>query len=285
MKRKHTRLLMALVFGLFAACEKTEQSEGQADLSAHAQEEARELASSSDASLVARRQPSIVLVHGAFADASGFQYLIPLLQRAGYQVAAVQNPLSSVADDVASTQRVLDLQPGNVVLVGHSYGGAVISAAANHPKVKALVYVAAFAPDEGEVLGVLAATVGEPEVNAALVPDSAGFLYIDSNQYPKLFAGDLFPSLSRVLAVSQRPVAAPIFGASIGHAAWHDLPSWYVVARQDRIIHPELERFMAKRMGAITSELDSSHVPFISQPLQVSRVVLEAARSVARQTP
>lgn len=285
MKRTCASLLTALAVGLLSACDHSALTEDEAPATVLEQEQALVDHDAPKLRLPSRPRPSIVLVHGAFADASGFQYLIPILQRAGYQVAAVQNPLSSIADDVASTRRVLDVQPADVVLVGHSYGGVVISAAANHPKVKALVYIAAFAPEEGEVLGELAAKFGIPELNAALVPDSAGFLYIDSEQYPRLFAGDLVPTLSRVMAVTQRPVAAPIFGESIGHAAWHDLPSWYIVARRDRTILPELERFMAKRMNATTSELDTSHVPFVTQPFEVSRVVLEAARWVAKNAP
>jgi len=225
-------------------------------------------------------KPSIVLVHGAFADASGFQYLIPLLQRAGYYVTAAQIPLTSVADDIVATERVLDAQVGDVVLVGHSFGGAVISGAGNHPKVKALVYLAAFAPDDAEVLGELAVRFGKTAANDAFVPDSANFLYIDREQYPHVFAGDVPAAVSRVFATAQKPVSGVTFTESIEHAAWHDKPSWYLVASKDRVIHPDLQRFMAQRMGATKSELDSSHVPFISRPAQVSQIILEAARTV-----
>jgi len=230
-------------------------------------------------------KPSIVLVHGAFADAGGFQYLIPLLQRAGYFVTGVQLPLTSVADDIVATEIVLDAQVGDVVLVGHSFGGAVISGAGNHPKVKALVYVAAFAPDDAEVLGGLMAKFGPTDVNTALVPDAAGFLYIDRDKYPAVFAGDVPTSLTRVLAVTQKPVSSVTFEESIPHAAWHDKRSWYLVASDDHVIHPDLQRFMAQRMGASTSSLPSSHVPFISRPAQVSRLILEAARAITKPSP
>ncbi|MET0385800.1 MAG: alpha/beta hydrolase [Polyangiales bacterium] len=225
-------------------------------------------------------KPAIVLVHGAFADASGFQYLIPLLQDAGYEVTGAQIPLTSLEDDVAAAQRVLDLQTSDVVLVGHSYGGAVISGAGNHPSVKALVYIAAFAPDDNEVTGALIASQPPSDLDSALVPDAAGFLYIDRAAYHDVFAGDVAPELTRVLAVTQRPVSQVTFTQSIPHAAWHDLPTWYAVAKHDHTINPDLERFMAQRMGAETIELDTSHVPFISQPALVSELIVKAARAV-----
>lgn len=225
-------------------------------------------------------KPKIVLVHGAFADASGFQNLIPLLQDAGYEVSGVQLPLSSLDDDIAAVQRVLEVQEGDVVLVGHSYGGAVISGAGNHPKVKALVYIAAFAPDDNELIGDLIASYPASDLGTALVPDSAGFAYIDRAKYRTVFAADLPESQTRVLAATQKPISLGAFNESFEHAAWHDLPSWYVVAKGDHAINPDLERFMAKRIGAITSEVESSHVPFLSQPERVSRVIFRAARSI-----
>jgi pimeloyl-ACP methyl ester carboxylesterase len=191
---------------------------------------------------------SVILVHGAFADGTGWQKIIPLLEKEGLTVAAVQLPLKSLADDVATTKRLIDSQPGGVILVGHSYGGAVITeAGAANPKVKGLVYVAAFAPDAGEAVGAL---IDLPEGEAS------------------------------VLAATQKPLAASIFGEPIKAAAWKNIPSWYVVSTQDQAINPDLERFMAKRMGAKTTEIKASHVSFISSPSVVAKVITLAAASI-----
>ena len=198
-------------------------------------------------------KPTIVLVHGAFADGSSWQPIIRILQRDGYPVIAVQNPLTSLADDVATTRRVIDAQSGPVVAVGHSYGGAVITgAAAGNERVRALVYVAAFAPDAGEPIGAF----GErypTALGAALRPDAAGFLYMDRAQFHDVFAADLPAAETRLLAAAQKPVAASVFGASVPEAAWRTIPSWYVVAQEDRAINPELERFYAQRANARTT--------------------------------
>jgi len=227
--------------------------------------------------------PSIVLVHGAFADASGWQDLIPLLQGRGYPVIAVQNQLTSVRDDIATTRRIVDAQPGDVVLVGHSYGGVSISGAASgHPKVKALVYVAAYAPDAGESVSSLNAMFPPTPLVSAIKPDVAGFAYIDEEKYRGVFAQDLPQARTRVLAVTQKPANFATLTDVLGvPAAWRTIPAWYIVAQQDRTIHPDLERFLARRMGATTLELDASHVPFISRPAQVAQVVLAAVASVA----
>lgn len=221
---------------------------------------------------------SIVLVHGAFADGSSWNKVIPLLEAEGFTVTAVQNPLKSLSEDVATTKRVLDAQKGDVVLVGHSYGGAVITeAAAGNSKVKALVYVAAFAPDAGETLAALGERFPAPPLGTAVVPDSAGFLYIDRAKVADVFANDLPKEEAALLAATQKPLAAAIFGEPLKAAAWKSIPSWYVVSTQDKAINPDLERFMAKRMNAKTKELKASHVSFISNPTEIAKVIEAAA--------
>jgi pimeloyl-ACP methyl ester carboxylesterase len=229
-------------------------------------------------------KPSIVLVHGAFADASSWQKVIALLEKDGYTATAVQNPLKSIADDVATTKRAIESQKGDVVLVGHSYGGAVITGAgADNPKVKALVYVAAFAPDSGETVGALIAQFPATPLGASLVPDSAGFLYIDRAKFHDIFAKDVPEWEAAIMAATQKPVAGASFGETQTVAAWKTVPSWYVVSTQDHAINPDSERFMAKRMGAKTTEIEASHVSFISQPAKIVKIIEEAAGMPTKQ--
>jgi pimeloyl-ACP methyl ester carboxylesterase len=222
-------------------------------------------------------KPTIVLVHGAFADGSSWYRVIPILQQDGYNVIAAQNPLTSLAADVETTKRVIDAQHGPVVVVGHSYGGAVITeAAAGNPNVKALVYIAAFAPDSGEPIGAL----GEKyptQLGTGLRPDAAGFLYIDPALFRELFAADLPLEETRVAAATQKPIIGSVFGASVQKVAWKSIPSWYLVAQDDHAINPEQERFYARRMGAHVTEIKSSHVPFLSHPAEVARLIEQAA--------
>jgi pimeloyl-ACP methyl ester carboxylesterase len=235
-------------------------------------------------SFAARRdQPSIVLVHGAFADGSGWADVIRILQKKGYNVTAVQNPLSSYAEDIATTKRVIDAQPGAVVAVGHSYGGAVITgASAGDPKVKGLVYVAAFAPDAGEPIGAYIEKYPSA-LGAALRPDAAGFVYIDRAAFHDVFARDLPEVEANVMAATQKPVIGSGFASAPTAAAWRSIPSWYIVAQEDRAINPDLERFFARRMGANTREIRASHVVFISHPREVADVIEAAASAAARQ--
>jgi pimeloyl-ACP methyl ester carboxylesterase len=231
---------------------------------------------------VTAARPTIVLVHGAFADGTGWQKVIPLLERDGYPVIAVQNPLTSIPDDIATTKRVIDAESmkGPVVVVGHSYGGAVITAAAaDNPAVKALVYVNALAPDSGELIGDLLHKYGTGPLDTALVPDAAGFLYIDRAQFHDIFCKDIPAGDARVLAATQKPISNTAFGESIDKIAWKTIPSWYIVGKQDQAINPDLERFMAKRMNAQTLELDASHVSFISHPHTVVKMIEEAAQA------
>jgi pimeloyl-ACP methyl ester carboxylesterase len=224
------------------------------------------------------RGVTIVLVHGAFADASGWQDVIPILQRDGFNVIAVQNPDISLANDVATTRRLIAAQSGPVVVVGHSYGGAVITgAAAGNPNVRALVYIAAYAPDVGEPIGALNARFAPTGLGAALIVDAAGFLSVDVTKFRTLFAADVPERQTRIIAVTQKPLAATAFGETLDQAAWRTIPSWYLVAQEDQAINPDLERFMARRMGARTSEIRSSHVPFVSHPNKVAELIEEAA--------
>ena len=229
------------------------------------------------AASAAPAMPTIVLVHGAFADGSSWSKVIPILQRDGYTVIAVQNPLTSLAADVETTKRVIDAQTGSVVLVGHSYGGAVITeAAAGSSNVKALVYIAAFAPEVDEPIGAF----GErypTQLGTGFRPDKAGFLYIDPARFHELFAADVPVAETRVAAATQKPIIGSVFGASVEHAAWKTIPSWYLVSQDDRAFNPELERFCAKRMGAKTTEIKSSHVAFLSHPAEVARLIEQGA--------
>jgi pimeloyl-ACP methyl ester carboxylesterase len=222
-------------------------------------------------------RPTVVLVHGAFADASAWTRVIPLLERSGYTVVAVQNPLTSFEVDVATTRRVIDAQPGPVVAVGHSYGGAVITqAAAGSDKVRALVYVAAFAPDAGETVGGLWGQHPAPMAQA-LVTDQAGFLWLDRAKLRDVFARDVPEAETRVMAATQKPIHGSAFEATLTAAAWRQLPSWFLVATEDRSISPELLRLYARRAEGTTVEVASSHVPFLSHPGEVARLIEQAA--------
>ena len=230
-------------------------------------------------------KPSIVLVHGAFADGSGWRHIIPLLEKDGYSVTAVQNPMTSLAEDVATTKRVIEAQKGPVVLVGHSYGGAVITAAATgSTNVRALVYIAAFAPDTGDSLGSLLKSMSPSDIGPALVPDAGGFLFIDRAKFHDVFAKDVSPAEARIMAATQKPIFGPIFETSCPSAAWKTIPSHYLVASEDKAINPDLQRFMAKRIGATTSEVKASHVPFITHPKEVAKVIEAAASAAAKRS-
>jgi pimeloyl-ACP methyl ester carboxylesterase len=231
----------------------------------------------------AQTKPSIVLVHGAFADAAGWSGIIERLQKRGYNVVAVENTLTGLPADVATTKRLVDAQPGNVVLVGHSYGGAVISgASANDPKVKALVYVAAFAPDANESLNAVGKKFPAPPLNAALKPDAAGFLYVDTAKVHDVFAADLPRSQTRIVAATQKPLASAAFDQTNPGAGWKTIPSWFIVAKNDKAINPDVERFYAKRANAKTTEVASSHVVFLSHPDTVVSVIVDAATAAAK---
>jgi pimeloyl-ACP methyl ester carboxylesterase len=223
--------------------------------------------------------PTIVLVHGAFADGTGWQHVIPILERDGYTVIAVQNPLVSFVDDVQTTKRIIDAQKSPVVVVGHSYGGAVVTeAAAGNANVKALVYIAAIAPEADEPINAYLEKYPSA-LGAALRPDTAGFLYVDRAQFRDVFARDVPATEASVAAAAQKPIHGSAFGASMKQVAWKTIPSWYLVSQEDRALNPDLERFYAKRMGAKTIEIKSSHVAFISHPAEVARLIEQAASS------
>jgi pimeloyl-ACP methyl ester carboxylesterase len=228
-------------------------------------------------------KPTVVLVHGSWADGTGWQHVIPLLEKDGYPVVAVQNPLTSLDDDIAATRRVIQSQKGPVIVVGHSYGGAVISgAAAGLSNVKALVYVAAFAPDVNETFSALLGRYKPTPALAVLVPDTGGFLYIDRSKFREVFAKDVPQEEAEVMAAAQKPIAGAIFDQSLREAAWKTIPSWYLVAQEDRVINPDLERFFARRMKAKTSEIKASHVAFISQPQVVIKLIEAAAKATVK---
>ncbi|RZK21961.1 MAG: alpha/beta hydrolase [Hymenobacter sp.] len=219
---------------------------------------------------------NIVFVHGAFADGSSWAKVIPLLEAKGYHVTAVQNPLTSLADDVAATKRALAQQDGPVLLVGHSWGGMVISDAGNDAKVAGLVYVAAAAPDANQSLGEL--TQGSPTVGLKQIKANEGFLSMTPQGINEDFAQDLTPTERKVIVATQQPVAAAAFGDKMATVAWQTRPSWYIVASNDHMISPALEQAMAKKIKATTLTLQSSHVPMLSQPQKVADFIAEAAK-------
>jgi pimeloyl-ACP methyl ester carboxylesterase len=238
------------------------------------------LAGGSVSAQSAQAVKNIVLVHGAFADGSSWAKVIPILQAKGYNVTAVQNPLTSLTDDVAATNRALALQTGPTILVGHSWAGVVITEAGMDPKVVGLVYVAAFGPDVGEVVSEIGKPYPPPPALAAPIIDKQGFMSLSTEAMVKHFAWDLPPAEARVLAATQGPIIASAFGTKVSAAAWKTKPSWYIVAKMDQAIAPDEERFFAKRMKATTTELNTSHVPMLSKPQDVAAVILDAAMKV-----
>jgi pimeloyl-ACP methyl ester carboxylesterase len=219
---------------------------------------------------------NVVLVHGLFADGSCWSEVIPRLQAAGFNVTSVQNPLTTLPDAVAAARRVLDRQDGPTVFAGHSFSGMILTEAGVHPNVSALVYVAARAPDAGENYAALAATYPTPPASAGIVYDGdEGRLSEDA--FLRDFAGDLPRAKARLLYAVQQPFQKALLAGKTTNAAWRSKPSFYAVSTEDRTINPDLERFMAKRMGAKTIEVRSSHLSLISHPDVITRLILEAA--------
>jgi len=226
---------------------------------------------------------TVVLVHGAWADASSWNKVIPLLQAKGLTVLSVQNPLTSLADDVNATKRVLATAKGPIVLVGHSWGGTVITEAGNDPNVKALVYVAAFANSDGQSGGDLVGAYPKPPALSTVVDDGQGFLRQSEAGVIENFAPDIPKADAKTLAVTQGPLAASTFGDKVTVAAWRTRPSWYVVSANDRVINPQMERDLAKKLNAKTTVLASSHVSLLSHPAEVAAVIEDAAKAVKLQ--
>ena len=223
---------------------------------------------------------NVVLVHGADADGSSWNKVIPILQAAGHYVVAVQLPLTSIVDDAATARRAIDKLDAPVVVVGHSFGGVVISQAAhNAPNVSAVVYVAAFAPDTNEAAADLAGRFPALESAKYIIVDKSGFFAFPQDQFPRLFAQDVDPVEARVMAAVQGPADAARFTFKSGPPAWRDHPSWYIVAEADGIISPECERWMAQRMNAKTTSVPgASHAVMVSHPREVANVILAAAK-------
>ena len=223
---------------------------------------------------------TIVLVHGGFVDGSGWESVYQILKKDGYNVAIVQHPTISLADDVAATERVIHAQAGPVILVGHSYGGVVITEASNDPQVAGLVYVAAFAPDKGESVSML---IKDPPPGAPvppILPPQNGYLLLDKSKFPASFAGDVEEEKAAFMADSQVPWGVEALSGTISEPAWKSKPSWYLVATDDRMIPPPAQRLMSKRAGSKVVEVAGSHAVYISQPKAVAALIKEAANGI-----
>jgi pimeloyl-ACP methyl ester carboxylesterase len=225
--------------------------------------------------VMAQKIKNVVLVHGAFADGSGWEPVAQILMNDGYKVSVVQHPETSYADDQRYTKAAIDAMGGPVVLVGHSYGGSVITEAGNHPNVKALVYIAAFALDAGESCASIEAAV--PQASTAFKSDSDGNWWIEQEHFAADFAADLPKDQAQFMAISQVPISTDAFTHKVTNPAWKTKPTWYMVATEDRSINPEQERMMAKRARATTVEVKASHVAYMSHPKEAAKLIEEAA--------
>ena len=224
---------------------------------------------------------NIVLVHGAFADGSSWNRVIGLLQARNYNVTAVQQPLTSFEEDVAITRHILSMQQGPAILVGHSYGGMIITVAGNEPNVSGLVYVAAYAPDQGENIADLKSKYAPAPGAAHVQADDRGYVWIERTAFPEFFAGDIDLREARVMAAVQMPWKVP--ADKISNPAWRSRPSWFQISERDLMINPELQHFMAKRIGAKTVSLDASHASAVSHPREIADLIMDAANSAAHK--
>jgi len=225
---------------------------------------------------------SIVLVHGGFVDGSGWQGVYEILKRDGYKVCVVQNPTTTLDDDVAVTKRAIAAQAGPVILVGHSYGGVVITEAGNDANVVGLVYIAAFAPDRGESVSAL---IEDPPPGAPvppILPPQDGFLFLDSSKFAASFAADVDAKAAQFMADSQVPWGVEALNGAVTEPAWRSKPSWYLVATDDRMIPPPAQQFMSKRAGAAVVEVGGSHAVYVSQAAAVAELIERAARESAK---
>jgi len=221
---------------------------------------------------------NVVLVHGAFADGSGWEAVATILKNDGYKVSVAQPPETSYAEDQKYTKAAIDAMGGPVVLVGHSYGGSIITEAGNHPDVAALVYIAAFALDDGESCASIEQAL--PQASKAFKPDNDGLWWIEQEHFAADFAADIPREKAEFMAISQVPISTDSFTHKVANPAWKHKPTWYMVAAEDRSINPDQERMMAKRAKAKTVEVDSSHVAYMSHPKETAKLIEEAAASV-----
>ena len=222
---------------------------------------------------------NVVLVHGGFVDGAGWEGVYKILKRDGYNVSIVQNPTISLEGDVAATKLILAAQDAPAILVGHSYGGAIITEAGNDPKVANLVYIAAFAPDEGESVNTLIKDPPPGTPVPPILPPRDGYLFLDKTKFPASFAGDVETDKAAFMADSQVPWGIDALGGTIRQPAWRTKPSWYLVATEDKMIPPPAQRFMAKRAGSTVVEVKGSHAIYVSQPEAVARLIEQAANS------
>ena len=227
---------------------------------------------------------NVVLVHGGFVDGSGWQGVYELLKKDGYNVSIVQNPTTSLADDVAVTRRTLAAQNGPAILVGHSYGGVVITEAGSDPKVAGLVYIAAFAPAEGESVSALIKNPPPGAPVPPILPPQDGFLFLDRTKFRASFAADVSEDAAAFMADSQVPWGVEALDGAVSNPAWKTKPSWYLVATDDRMIPPDAQRAMSKRAGSTVAEVNGSHAVYVSQPKAVAALIAEAAHGVAAAT-
>ncbi|MUV15492.1 alpha/beta fold hydrolase [Lysobacter sp. HX-5-24] len=223
---------------------------------------------------------NVVLVHGGFVDGSGWQQVYNVLKKDGYNVTIVQNPTNSLADDVAVTKRAIAQQDGPVVLVGHSYGGVVISEAGTDPKVERLVYIAAFAPDKGESVQTLIANPPPGASVPPILPPQDGYLFLDRDKFAASFAGDVPKDEADFMAASQVPWGVEALAGAVTEPAWKSKPSWYLVATDDHMIPPPAQQMMAKRAGAKVTEVPGSHAIYVSRPDAVAKIIEQAAKGV-----
>ncbi len=230
-------------------------------------------------------KPSIVLVHGAWADGSSWSKVIPILKEAGHNVVATQNPMTSLYDDAEVIRRLAEAQEGPTILVGHSYGGDIITEAAHQcPNVIGLVYIAAFAPDAGESLTSLSAGGAAPPGAAAIRPDKYGMLWIDRELFAENFCQDVDKTEALVMAATQHPISTKSFDDKVTDAGWKNLRCWYQVSSKDRMIPPQAQQFMAQRINAKTISLASSHASMVSHPREIADFILSAAKELESST-